>query len=186
MRRYWLRASCLAVPVALLLASAATAQNVKNFTGGNPSKDDLIHALTPPAGNPEVKYRGLKIMNEAPAEQKSAMPAVALRVNFELNSAELTPDARDVLKQVAAAMQSSSLQRFHFLLEGHTDNTGSADYNLSLSRRRAKAVFEFLTVSEKVPADRLVIEGKGASAPLDPAHPEDAANRRVQIVNVGS
>lgn len=182
----WPRVLWWAVAVVPLLASAPAAQEIKNMMGKAPTTQELIRALTPPANKPEVKYRGLKLMPEATPEEKEAMPGVALNVNFKFNSAELTPEAKQVLLQVATAMQSPSLQRYHFQLEGHTDSKGSEAYNLGLSRRRAQAVYDYLTGMQKVARDRLDVVGRGAASPLDPAHPESGVNRRVQIINVGS
>jgi len=192
MRRSWQRALFWAVPLGLFLANAAAAQTVKSFMDKNPTSDELIDALTPHApaeGNSAVKYRGLTITKnglESPSPSAAAMPAVALAVNFGFNSATLTPESQELLNQLAVAMQSPALQHYRFQLEGHTDSKGSAAYNMKLSQRRAQAVRDYLSREEKVPATRLSAVGKGASDPLDPAHPEAGINRRVQIVNLGN
>lgn len=161
----------------------------------NPTSDELIDALTPhaagPADNPAVQYRGLTMSKKTvkagtPAPTEADMPVVALNVNFAFNSAVLTPTSQELLNQLALAMQSPALQHYRFRLEGHTDSKGGAAYNQKLSERRAQAVRDYLSHEEKVPATRLVAVGKGASEPLDAAHPEDAVNRRVQIVNLGN
>jgi OmpA-OmpF porin, OOP family len=193
MRRTWLRAIFWAIPLGLFLANAAAAQLVKSFMDKNPTSDELIDALTPHAAdtgdNPAVQYRGLtmtkKTVKSGTPEQVD-MPIVALNVNFAFNSAVLTPKSQELLDQLALAMQSPALQHYRFRLEGHTDSIGSAVYNQKLSERRAQAVRIYLSREEKVAARRLTAVGKGASEPLDPAHPEDAVNRRVQIVNLGN
>ncbi|MGO8868106.1 MAG: OmpA family protein [Alphaproteobacteria bacterium] len=193
MRRTWRRAIFWAIPLGLFLANAAAAQGIKSFMDKNPTSDELIDALTPHAAdtadNPAVQYRGLTVTKKAgqtTALQPAAMPVVALNVNFAFNSAELTRQSRELLNQLALAMQSPALQHYRFQLEGHTDSKGSAVYNQKLSQRRAQSVRDYLSREEKIPATRLMAVGKGATEPLDPAHPEDAINRRVQIANLGN
>jgi outer membrane protein OmpA-like peptidoglycan-associated protein len=67
-------------------------------------------------------------------------------------------------------------------INGHTDSVGTEEYNLALSDRRAKAVFDYLT-SRGVSPDRLKSKGWGES---DPIAPNDTAegrqqNRRVML-----
>ena len=69
------------------------------------------------------------------------------------------------------------------MIEGHTDNAGSEDYNLGLSQRRADSVKSYLT-GQGIASTRLAAAGKGESQPL--AGNESAAgrqqNRRVEII----
>lgn len=84
-------------------------------------------------------------------------------VNFESNSAQLTPGALDILRHVADSLRGEPNLRAE--IAGHTDNAGSADYNLSLSQERADAVFNFL-VDEGIGRSRLEVRGFGESRPL--------------------
>ena len=67
-------------------------------------------------------------------------------------------------------------------IDGHTDNTGSADYNQQLSERRAVSVGRYLN-SQQVDARRLLIVGFGETRPSASNDTESgrAANRRVEI-----
>ena len=69
------------------------------------------------------------------------------------------------------------------IIEGHTDSTGSADFNLELSQRRASAVMGFLA-GQGVPPEKLKAVGFGMQQPVaDNATAEGRArNRRVEIV----
>lgn len=71
---------------------------------------------------------------------------------------------------------------FNIEISGHTDNTGSQDYNLKLSARRAEMVAEYL-IHKGVPENRLVYKGYGQSRPLLPNDiPENRTkNRRVEF-----
>lgn len=108
--------------------------------GGNATSQDFVHALTPAPGAPTMKFRGLRVLNSSPAaaEEKAAAPAVAVDIKFALNSAELSSEATKLVEQIGTAMKSDQLANYHFMLEGHTDTTGSREYNIALSKRRAR------------------------------------------------
>ena len=69
------------------------------------------------------------------------------------------------------------------LIEGHTDSTGNAEYNLDLSQRRANSVLEFLH-SEGLKPRRLEAVGLGMQRPVADNHSAEGRkrNRRVEIV----
>ena len=67
-------------------------------------------------------------------------------------------------------------------IQGHTDNTGPAEYNMGLSLRRAEAVFDYM-VKGGVAAERMRVEGYGEERPIasnDTAEGR-AQNRRVEL-----
>lgn len=148
------------------------------------SSDQIIQKLTPPAGTPPLRFRGLHLLTSQPAAT-AQMPAVGLDIKFKTNSAELTEDAKGQVKQLAEAMQSEQLSKYHFLVEGHTDNVGRPDYNLNLSKRRAQAVKDYLVTAYGVPRSRLEAVGRGQTMPISATDPANPANRRVQVVNIG-
>ncbi len=102
-------------------------------------------------------------------------------IAFPPGKAELPADADTALAQIAEFLGRHPGQRA--LLRGHTDATGRADTNLSLSEQRATAVRAAL-VALGVPAERLGVEGVGAAEPI--ADNTRAAgrsrNRRVDIL----
>lgn len=106
---------------------------------------------------------------------------LSLRVQFQLDSAALTPIAMQDLDQVAVAFNGPALASSSLTLEGHTDASGEAGYNLRLSRRRAEAVVAYL-VSRGVAWQRLSAVGYGESRPLPVYQPTDPRQRRVEIV----
>lgn len=148
------------------------------------SSDQIIQQLTPPAGTPPLRFRGLHLLTSQPAAT-AQMPAIGLDIKFKLNSAELTEDAKAQVKQLAEAMQSEQLSKYHFLVEGHTDSTGRADHNMALSKRRAEAVKDYLVTAYGVPRNRLEAIGRGQTMPINASDPANPANRRVQVVNLG-
>ena len=107
--------------------------------------------------------------------------SLMLSIEFEFDSAELTGRARRSLDDVAAALNDPQLAVAQVTLEGHTDATGSAEYNLQLSRRRAEAVVAYL-VRRGVAGRRLQAAGFGENRPLSAYSPNDDRQRRVEIV----
>lgn len=101
-------------------------------------------------------------------------------VNFVLDAYELTAPAKATLDEVAAIFVSQpglSLQ-----IGGHTDSTGSDQYNQKLSQRRADAVRTYL-ISKGVDASHVAAKGYGESEPISSNEsPEGRAdNRRVEF-----
>ena len=134
---------------------------------------DFIRALAP-------KTRGLTVGTTA--EQ----PTKDMHIEFAFNSAELTDQARAVLDQLGAALQSDQLKTFQFSMVGHTDAVGSPEYNLHLSEQRANAVRDYLIQTFQIDPSRLVSSGVGEDDLFDSAHPDSGTNRRVVIVNIGA
>jgi outer membrane protein OmpA-like peptidoglycan-associated protein len=108
-----------------------------------------------------------------------AVPGLDLMINFDLDSADLSPDALATLDVVATALRDDRLEVARFLVEGHTDARGGHDYNMDLSERRAAAVARHLS-GLGVASDRILAQGFGLTAPRtdDPFDPE---NRRVEL-----
>jgi outer membrane protein OmpA-like peptidoglycan-associated protein len=102
-------------------------------------------------------------------------------VNFKFNSDKLDADAKQQLDQMAAS--GNNYKRYFIAIEGFTDKTGDATYNMALSKRRADAVMTYLVGQHDIPVyrtqmiglgeDKLVDEGKGREA--------NAKNRRVEV-----
>jgi OOP family OmpA-OmpF porin len=101
-------------------------------------------------------------------------------VNFELNSATLTAEALETLRQVVAALRGEPNLRAE--IGGHTDSSGSDEHNLRLSQERAAAVLEFLT-QEGISRGRLEARGYGEARPEADNSTEAGRqrNRRVEF-----
>jgi OOP family OmpA-OmpF porin len=109
-------------------------------------------------------------------EQGCPYPGVVLRgVNFETNSDVLTAQSLPVLYKVASGLAQHPHMKVE--LQGYTDSTGSAAYNLGLSQRRADAVREYL-MRRGVAGDQLLAKGYG-EGPATRPRPGRLSNRRV-------
>lgn len=101
-------------------------------------------------------------------------------VLFDLNKATIREESQEALNNIAEIMKEFPTTVFH--IGGHTDSSGSDQYNLQLSDERAASVREYL-VSQGIPASRLTSEGYGETNPI--ATNNTAAgrqeNRRVEI-----
>ncbi len=111
-------------------------------------------------------------------------PKVDLNINFDYNSAALTPKAEPQLNSLGKALTNSELTGSVFLLGGHTDAKGSDAYNQGLSERRAETVKRFLIANYNIPAANLVSAGYGKKGLKNTNDPFAAENRRVEIVNM--
>ena len=111
-------------------------------------------------------------------------PKLDLNVNFEFRSAELTSEAKELLDEVGGALNDNKMLGAKFELNGHTDDIGSDDANMSLSSQRAKVVGEYLKGNHRVGAERLIPKGYGESLPkVENIDDESRAeNRRVEFV----
>jgi outer membrane protein OmpA-like peptidoglycan-associated protein len=124
--------------------------------------------------------RGLCIGTAEECDKAAPKPAgFDMLINFDLDSANLTEQARQNLDEFAKALRNDQLSGARFLVEGYTDARGSDQYNLGLSERRAEAVTNFL-YEKGVDVDKVMAVGKGEANPRV-ADPLDAVNRRVEM-----
>lgn len=101
-------------------------------------------------------------------------------VNFKFDSAELTPESKQILDSVAKTLRANPQQALE--VGGHASAEGTGSYNNELSTRRARAVRNYL-VEQGVDADLLSYRGHGESRPLasNATEPGRILNRRVEL-----
>lgn len=99
---------------------------------------------------------------------------------FDYNSSALRPESRATLRNLATNF--SQYPENYIDVEGHTDATGSDDYNLTLSEKRADSVREYL-VDQGVAASHITARGFGESQPKETNETPEGRqlNRRVEI-----
>jgi outer membrane protein W/outer membrane protein OmpA-like peptidoglycan-associated protein len=108
-----------------------------------------------------------------------------LKLLFDFDSAELRPESLSELERLVKFMGDVPFATA--LIEGHTDSVGTDAYNQSLSDRRAKAVFDYLS-SRGVDPARLKSIGKGESEPIADNKTAEGRqdNRRVLMIRTDS
>jgi outer membrane protein OmpA-like peptidoglycan-associated protein len=199
--------SIAAIGTALWLGTVpARAQNPQN----NPSEDEMLQKLTP---KPRVLTRGLSVNDDAsrledaenkaidgyrdrPAQSLSPAdrdkiatiaenkPNVDLTINFEYNSAEISPKSLSEVQKLGRVLTNPALKGSTFLLAGYTDAAGGTPYNQKLSERRAESIRHYLEENYHIPSAELVTVGYGKTRLKDNDHPLSEVNRRVQVVNM--
>ena len=121
------------------------------------------------------------VVAEPEAAQEAEVRTITVRLNveFEFNKDTVLAIYGDQLDAIAAAMKVH--EDIDLVLEGHTDSSGSDDYNMSLSDRRAKAVKAKLVADYGIPAERVSAMGYGETQPIADNETDEgrARNRRV-------
>lgn len=98
-------------------------------------------------------------------------------VEFELNSAALTPEGTALLDEILVSLRDRPNVAIE--IAGHADQSGTAEHNLELSEQRAQAVFDYFVAAGEDPA-RFIVVGYGDTQPIPGAPPEQ--NRRIEFV----
>ena len=109
-----------------------------------------------------------------------AIPGNAL---FGYDSSELGPDSIPVLEKIADLRRR--FPDYVMVIIGHTDALGGADYNQTLSQRRAEAVKEWLVRRYKMDPSKLETSGRGSQellVPPDRSVEDQGPNRRVEVI----
>ncbi|WP_442579480.1 OmpA family protein [Mesorhizobium sp. ASY16-5R] len=124
--------------------------------------------------------RGICIgtMDECNKDQP-APTGLDMLINFDLDSADLTEQARANLNEFAKALKDERLRAATFVVEGYTDASGDEQYNDQLSARRAQSVTAFL-LANGISRDKVEAMGLGEKNPRVP-DPYDPVNRRVEM-----
>jgi outer membrane protein OmpA-like peptidoglycan-associated protein len=151
-------------PVVSVTPGGATGAAGVDGIPGRQSLDDALEKAGSPLGT----------------NQPVAMPGGAL---FEHDKAELRADAQVALRKVGQLI--AFYPGATFLISGHTDWTGTPEYNLRLSERRAEAVKRWLVEAFGIAPDRIETVGRGSAEAVVSADRDLIAqqpNRRVEIL----
>ena len=133
-------------------------------------KCPTIAGIAGNSGCPEIKE-----------EVKQVLAQALEGINFQSGKDIILRSSYSILNQVVSVMQDNPVYKLE--ISGHTDNTGDADRNLDLSKRRAEAARNYL-VENGVDASRIVnVEGYGITQPIADNNTRDgrAKNRRVEF-----
>jgi outer membrane protein OmpA-like peptidoglycan-associated protein len=103
-------------------------------------------------------------------------------IYFDTGKSEIKPESDAAISEIAKLLKSNAALNIYVV--GHTDNVGSFDSNMKLSKDRADAVAKALTSKYGIAATRLKSYGVASLSPVASNDTEDgkAKNRRVELV----
>ena len=137
---------------------------------------------TPPAE--PVKEPPMKTVVEKPAPSMTIRDAQGLlkAIYFDFDRYEIRPDQRPAL-QANADLLKGKLSNYRLVIEGHCDERGTGEYNMTLGDRRGNAARQYL-IDLGVSPVRIRTISYGEERPTDPGHNETAwaKNRRGEFV----
>ena len=127
---------------------------------------------------------GSQISGQAYGDDALSDPNSPLSVRtiyFEYDSTTINSEGQSALNAHAEYLSLNPNRQI--IIEGHTDERGTRDYNLSLGERRGRAVADFLSASG-VPAEQVEVRSYGEENPVALDHNENAwqLNRRVELL----
>lgn len=183
-------ATTLIAGLAFAVPSAIVAQS----SSGEMTAEEITEAFK------KQKTRGLVIVPATPqntsTESATVAPAAAkeysaveredqvnVQISFDFDSAALRNDQKPKLATLCEVMKSVDVAVFQIV--GHTDSSGSAEYNERLSLLRAQEVKHFLVSDCGIEDNRLEAIGMGENAPYDSQNPRSEVNRRVEFQALG-
>ncbi|MCA3505496.1 MAG: OmpA family protein [Rhodobacter sp.] len=141
-----------------------------------------IKPVLPTAQQPTVSVRVIQVQTPQISIVIAPERSIELEVYCEKNSAQLSGSSTATLELVTKALESAELRDSRFLIAGHTDASGTADYNRTLSQRRSDAVRDHILRNFPVEPERLIAHGFGEDWLKTPETPYAAINRRVEII----
>jgi outer membrane protein OmpA-like peptidoglycan-associated protein len=145
-----------------------------------------MYEVAAEAGGTQYTTRGIIRQVESAQHgtgESNAKAVIPSRVEFEFDSDRITEQGRRDLDVFGEAMVTR-LSGTALMLEGHTDSTGTDQYNLELSRRRAEAARRYLVEGFGLAEAAIATEGRGKADPVAPNDSESnrSKNRRVDFI----
>lgn len=103
-------------------------------------------------------------------------------INFETGKSDINQESAEAIVQISILLTNDKSLKLYVV--GHTDNVGSIDANLKLSKERSDAVVNSLVANYQISADRLKAYGVASLVPVASNDTEEgrAKNRRVELV----
>ncbi len=116
----------------------------------------------PPEPPPPLPQQEMAAQAAAPPEDPLAWAAGLADAHFDSNQAKIRKADKTVLDALAQKLKEDSNRKV--LVEGHCDSRGTANYNMMLGERRAKAVKQYL-VKAGIPASQIEVVSYGKERP---------------------
>jgi OOP family OmpA-OmpF porin len=155
---------------------------VRNTSGAGPTHN-LIYTKLDVIETRPMEAGMVTVDADAMANEISKTGHVAVYgIYFDTDKAEVKPESEAALDEIAKLLRRK--KSLALVVVGHTDNQGSLEYNMDLSKRRAKAVVDILVKKYGIHAGRLQSWGAGYLSPAASNKTEAgrAKNRRVELV----
>ena len=124
----------------------------------------LVVVLAACSRNPSTGVGNLGPNGGPPGSQQEFLVTVGDRVFFDTDSSNLSPTATATLDKQAAWLNRYSNYQ-HILIEGHSDERGTREYNIALGARRANVALNYL-ISKGVASNRLTMKSFGKERPV--------------------
>jgi outer membrane protein OmpA-like peptidoglycan-associated protein len=125
------------------------------------------------------------VLRDVPLQPVKVGQSVVLRnIFFDTDKAVLKPESLAELRRLTELLKANPSVRIE--ISGHTDNVGTPEYNVILSKNRARAVYDYL-VQNGIAGERLTYAGYGLTRPVDTNETEEgrANNRRTEFKVTG-
>lgn len=183
-RRIWIMAALLMVLPMMLTLSSCAKKGVMAESQADQAAIDAEKARQEElARQRALEEERLLQDQQQSGQQMEAMRARFMNENiyFEFDKSRLLPAAQETLRDKADWMRANP--EVTAIIEGHTDERGTAEYNLALGERRAESAKAFL-LDLGISSSRLTTISYGEERPIDPRSNEEAwaKNRRAQFV----
>jgi outer membrane protein OmpA-like peptidoglycan-associated protein len=138
---------------------------------------EIVSASTP------QRYSESQIVQHFTTQTRSLRrQKLDLDIQFEFGSDQLTPAAKSDLDELGRALEHPAMKKRRFELSGHTDDVGSASYNMMLSRKRAESARKYLLSRYGIDAKTIQSEGYGEGRPVMPGGSDEARRRNRRVV----
>ncbi len=159
--------------------------NIPNADFGRANKifieyEGPMDDVFPVIGNISVNAGGKKLYDALLADGRVSTQGILFDVGSDRIRGESTPTLKLIGDMLAEHPE------LKLAVEGHTDNTGTAAANQTLSQKRAQAIVAYLTATFHVDAARLTPKGMGQTKPVGTNDTPEGrqANRRVELVRI--
>jgi len=138
-----------------------------------------IEELSPP--EEEVVEEKAESEGEVKEEKKEEPKQISHIIFFDFDSTAISGEGQQIIGRMIAYLEGN--KDYQVSLNGHTDRSGAEDYNLTLSKKRAKVVGDILS-NQGIDASRVHLFGFGESDPIRQTEDgvRDPVNRRVEII----
>lgn len=167
----------------------------EKYTFASNAREMKSELAPAPAHGGEEVATGPDMVEDLPAESQKEISAsevksdrpdvngINLDVRFDLDKATIREESFPLLDALGEALNSKELKGRQIIIAGHTDSTGDEAYNLTLSKKRAQSVKDYLVNKWGIVPDTLEAVGYGQTRPLNQGKTteERQLNRRVEI-----